>query len=122
MVWQFDAVDLRPVVRWLDELARGGREPSAVRIETRGSTSQVEVYLDTDDRRFHRAGYALRVRRAGAGTGRGAGAEATMKELDSIATDPPGERSRHGVSERLQSADPELLAEDDGPVAERVAL
>ena len=117
MVWQFDAVDLRPVVRWLDELAEGA-ESLAVRIETRGSTSQVEVYLDTDDRRFHRAGYALRVRRAG--RGKGAGAEATMKELDSFATDPPGERSRHGVSERLQSADPELLAEGDGPVAERV--
>ena len=117
VVWQFDAVDLRPVVRWLDELAEGA-ESLAVRINPTGSTSQVEVYLDTDDRRFHGAGYALRVRRAG--RGKGAGAEATMKELDSITTDPPGERSRHGVSERLQSADPGLLEESDGPVAVRV--
>jgi triphosphatase len=117
VVWQFDAVDLRPVVRWLDELAEGA-ESLAVRINPTGSTSQVEVYLDTDDRRFHGAGYALRVRRAG--RGKGARTEATMMELDSITTDPPGERSRHEVSERLQSADPELLAESDGPVAARV--
>ena len=107
----------RPVVRWLDELGEGAGS-LAVRINPTGSTSQVEVYLDTDDRRFQRAGYALRVRRAG--RGKGAGAEATMKELDSITTDPPGERSRHGVSERLQSADPGLLEESDGPVAVRV--
>ena len=117
MVWQFDAVDLRPVVRWLDELADEA-ESLAVRINPTGSTSQVEVYLDTDDRRFHRAGYALRVRRAG--RGKGAGAEATMKELDSIRTDPPGEPIGHEVSEPLQSADPELLADSDGPVAARV--
>jgi len=117
VVWQFDAVDLRPVVRWLDELAEGA-ESLTVRINPTGSTSQVDVYLDTDDRRFHRAGYALRVRRAG--RGKGAGAEATMKELDSITTDPPDKRGRYEVSERLQSADPELLAERDGPVAARV--
>ncbi len=117
MVWQFDAVDLRPVVRWLDEFADEA-ESLAVRINPTGSTSQVEVYLDTDDRRFHRAGYALRVRRAG--RGKGAGAEATMKELDSIRTDPPGEPIGHEVSEPLQSADPELLADSDGPVAARV--
>lgn len=117
MVWQFDAVDLRPVVRWLDELAEGA-ESLAVRINPVSSTSQVEVYLDTDDRRFDRAGYALTVRRTG--RGKSVGAEATMKELDSRRTDPPGERSRHEVSERLPSVDPELLAESDGPVAVRV--
>ena len=113
-MWEFDAVDLRPVIRWLDELGEGA-ESLAVRIKPTGSTSHVEVFLDTDDHRFERAGYALRVRRAG--RGKGAGADATMK---AIATDPPDERSRREVSERLQSADPELLAEGDGPVAARV--
>ena len=117
MVWQFDAVDLRPVIRWLDELAERA-ESLAVRTNPTGSTSHVEVYLDTDDRRFHRAGYALKVRRAG--RGKGAGAEATLTELESIATDPPRERSRHEVSEQLQSADSELLAKSDGPVGARV--
>jgi adenylate cyclase class IV len=114
VVWEFDAVDLRPVIRWLDELDEGA-ESLAVGVTPAGSTSHVDVYLDTDDRRFHRAGYALRVRRGG--RRKGAGAEATMK---AIATDSPDERSRREVSERLQSADPELLAEGDGPVAARV--
>lgn len=114
MVWEFDAVDLRPVIRWLDELDEGA-ESLAVRINPTGSTSHVEVYLDTDDRRFDGAGYALSVRRAG--RGKGAGAEVTMK---AIATDPPDERRSREVSERLQSADPELFAEGDGPVAARV--
>jgi CHAD domain-containing protein len=114
VVWEFDAVDLRPVIRWLDELDEGPESP-AVRINPAGGTSHVEVYLDTDDRRFHRAGYELRVRRAG--RGKGAGAEATLK---AIATEPPDKRSRREVYERFQAADPELLAEGDGPVAVRV--
>ena len=117
VVWQFDAVDLRPVVRWLDEFAEEA-ESLLVRINPRASASQVELYLDTDDRRFDRAGYSLTIRRAG--RGKAAGAEATMKELDSLTTDPPRERSRQEVSERLQSADPGLLGESDGPVAIRV--
>ena len=36
----------------------GGVEPA-----DSGSVNQVDVYLDTDDRRFQRSGYALRLRR-----------------------------------------------------------
>jgi triphosphatase len=117
--WQFDAVDLRPVRRWLADPARR-TEAGAVRVEPRGRASQVDIYLDTDDRRFHRAGYALRVRR----TGRAAagGAEVTLKEIDSTPTAARGLRNRREVSERLSEADPELLGGSNGPVGERVAV
>jgi hypothetical protein len=69
-LWEFDAVDLRPVLRWLDE----GAENLGVAISPTGSASHVDVYFDTDDRRFHRAGYArstgLRAARDQTGAGR----------------------------------------------------
>ena len=51
--WQFDAVDLRPVMRWLADPARQA-DAGAVRVDPGGSASQVDVYLDTDDHRFQR--------------------------------------------------------------------
>ena len=62
--WQFDAVDLRPVVRWLEEPS-GWRGAPHMRVVAVGAVSQVDLYLDTDDQRLHRAGYALRIRRVG---------------------------------------------------------
>jgi len=115
--WQFEAVDLRPVLRWLADPARRAGT-GTVKVEPRGGTSQVDIYLDTSDRRFHRAGYALRVRRKGRSTA--AGAEATLKEINSDTTAVPGLRSRREVSERLPQADPKLLEQSNGPVGERV--
>ena len=115
--WQFDVVDLRPVVRWLGELDDGTGD-GGVSVSPVGRTSQVDIYLDTEDRRFHRAGYMLRVRQAS--RAKAAGAEATLTELDSRATRQPGLRSRGEVSERLQEANPGLLAQSEGPVALRV--
>ncbi len=111
--WQFDALDLRPVVRWLDEHASSGAE--GLPIARAGTVNQVDIYLDTDDRSFHRAGYALRVRSA-ARHGNADG-EVTLKALDS-ATDGP--RVRREVSEQLERPDPELVGEAAGPVGERV--
>jgi triphosphatase len=112
--WQFDAVDLRPVVRWLEEqAASSGAE--TLPISSAGTVSHVDVYLDTDDRSFQRAGYALRVRTA-ASRGNTDG-EVTLKALDS-ATD--GLRMRREVSEHLERADAELLGEAGGPVGERI--
>lgn len=115
--WQFDAVDLRPVMRWLADPARQA-DAGAVRVDPGGSASQVDVYFDTSDRRFHRAGYALRVRRTGRSAA--AGAEATLKEIESSTTGERGLRSRREVSEQLPQADPELLGQSYGPVGERV--
>ena len=114
--WQFDAVDLRPVMRWLTEPA--DEKAGAVRIVRRGSATQVDVYVDTDDRRFDRAGYALRIRRTGRTTAEAA--EATLKQINSATTGEHGLRSRREVSELLEQADPELLRQSNGPVGERV--
>ena len=115
--WQFDAVDLRPVVRWLNE--RNEEAGNGVHtIKATGSTTQLDIYFDTEDRRFHRAGYALRVRRSG--RGKDARVEATLKELGAPATVDPSLRSRREVSEPLQEADLRALAESEGPVGSRV--
>ena len=116
--WQFDAVDLRPVMRWLAELP-GELEGSGVRVEPRGSTNQVDVYVDTADNRFRRAGYSVRVRRAS--RAKSAGAEATLKELESNSTSQAGLRSRREVSERLEEADHALLRQSEGPVGRRIS-
>jgi CHAD domain-containing protein len=115
--WQLDAVDLRPVTRWLAGFAQPAWN-GAVRIGAERRTSQVDVYLDTEDRRFHRAGYALRLRRTG--RARSGGAEATLKEFESAPSEDPEVRNRREVTERIEGADPALLLESEGPVGERV--
>jgi triphosphatase len=113
--WQFDAIDLRPVVRWLGEPGRLAEDRS-LRISPAGRTSQVDLYLDSEDRRFHRAGYVLRVRQTS--RSKAAGVEATLKELDSAGTREPGPRGRREVSEQLQRA--EQLSQSEGLVGRRV--
>ena len=61
--------------------------------------TQVDVYVETDDWRFQRAGYALRIR----SLGRRRGAEATLKALDPASAGAPGSRGRREVSERLEA-------------------
>ncbi len=116
--WQFDAVDLRPVLRWLGDPNEVVTRDCDVSIGSAGRTSQVEIYLDTEDRRFHRAGYTLRIRQAT--RAKAAGAEAILKELEPRATPRRGLRNRQEVSERLQDADPGLVAQSAGPVGLRV--
>jgi triphosphatase len=113
--WQFDAVDLRPVMRWLTERAEDAGE---MKIEPGLSSSQVDVYVDTEDRRFHRAGYALLVRTTGRAKAKFA--EARLKQIDAAPTGGGGLRSRREVSEPLEEGDPELLGLSNGPVGERV--
>ena len=112
--WQFDAVDLRPVIRWLEAPA-GWIDRVPVRVVPSGGASQVDRYLDTDDQHLHRAGYALRLRRAGRRTG----AEATLERLDA-ATNDPGVRPRREISERLDQPDPSGVIDSAGPVGMRV--
>ena len=109
--WQFDALDVRPVDRWLRNSVRE-MDPSVTAGETREIS---DTYLDTEDWRIYRAGYALRIRRT---KGKNK-AEATMKLLASE-NGAPGLRSRREVSEPLDSAEPEALADASGPVGERV--
>jgi len=86
-------------------------------ISAGGSANQVDLYLDTDDQRFRRAGYSLRIRRVN----RRRSGEATLKGLTSESSaSAPGIRIRPEISQPLESADVEVLAGSDGPVAERI--
>jgi CHAD domain-containing protein len=114
--WQFDTVDLRPVLRFLERPA-GWEDAGRVHVAPAGSDNHVDLYLDTRDRRFQRAGYALRIRRP---MRRGVrGFEATLKALDP--GDPrSGLRNRREVSEEIDDPDPASLALASGAVGERV--
>src|SRR4051794_12000659 len=110
--WQFDAVDLRPVERWLDDVAvHGNGVPVVARS---GVVTHADVYFDTDDRRFERAGYALSVRKVGR---RRTGAEATLKALASCSAGGLGRRRE--LTERLEQDGTPEPARAPGPVGER---
>src|SRR4029450_4822951 len=113
--WQFDALDLRPVLRWLDDHdGRSGAEE--FRVAPAGSANQAALYLDPDDQRFYRAGYSLRIRRVN----RRRYGEATLKALGSGTSEVPGLRDRREVAHHLGEIDVDALQRSDGPVGERV--
>ncbi len=112
--WQFDALDLRPVERWVESLTRRFSESPS--LGTLTAVAQpvrrlADQYLDTDDRRIGRAGFVLRTRR------RGRRLEATLK--DSRAPAAGGLRRRLEVTEPLPAEGINGLG-SSGPVGWRV--
>jgi len=105
--WQFEADDLAAVEEWLKHRPPG----KDLFIEPKASKDVRDTYLDTEDRRVHRAGYALRVRETDGAF------EATMKSLTSGNKD--GTRRRREISEPLKDA-AALLRKTTGPVSERL--
>ena len=76
------------------------------------STQQIfDTYLDTDDWRIHRAGFALRVR-SGCGP-----TEATLKSLHSASTEVADRRE---LTETLDGRGNETIRDSSGPVGSRV--
>jgi len=84
--WQLDALDLRPVERWLAGLPEQRTHgpfadrasdivPSTVTASARPAERLVDTYLDTADWRIGRAGFVLRVRH------RGGHGEVTLKGM-----------------------------------------
>ncbi|MHB8328551.1 MAG: CYTH domain-containing protein, partial [Acidimicrobiales bacterium] len=113
--WQFDALDLRPVERWLlavPGLAGPGSDgpPAAVTVTEGPARRLVDGYLDTPDWRIGRSGYVLRIRR------RAGVAEVTLK---STAPATGGLRRRLEVTEPLTDAGLGGLG-TDGPVGWRL--
>jgi CHAD domain-containing protein len=103
--WQFDAVHLAPVQRWLGQHAEG-----TIRVEPAGTRSLVDTYLDTSDLRIYRAQRSLRLRRIGRRT------EITLKtHAPAVA----GVRSREEITEHLPVPDVGALG-TDGEVGWRV--
>src|SRR5215207_526064 len=105
--WQFDASELEPVEGWLDQHNSGS---SGLFIAPESTIEITDTYYDTDDWRFYRAGYALRVRNTDGAV------EATMKSLT------PAEgslRRRREISEPLEDDRPSTLKQAAGAVGGR---
>jgi triphosphatase len=104
--WQFDAVHLAPVQRWLVRLEGG-----PVSLVPGRARTHADTYFDTADLRIHQAGRTLRIRR----TGRNA--EATLKARG---RQEDGLRQRAELTEALAVPDPTALIQSDGEVGRRV--
>jgi triphosphatase len=112
--WQFDALDLRPVERWLSTLPMltlEGDEHATITALARPPRRMIDSYLDTEDWRMARAGFVLRTRR------RGRHDEITLK--DTQAAQAGGLRQRLEITEDLPEAGVAALG-IDGPVGRRV--
>ena len=107
MEWQFACTEFGTVQRWLAEHGTVG----GLVIEPRSPLEIFDTYLDTEDWRIHRAGFALRIRAASGA------AEATLKSLRSNRREVADRRE---LSEMLQNAASDWSHESSGPVAVRV--
>jgi triphosphatase len=112
--WQFDALDLRPVERWLatlPTLAIETGDGGTITALARPPRRLVDSYRDTDDWRIVRAGFVVRTRR------RGRHDEITLK--DNRPAEGSGLRQRLEVTEVLPPSGLDGLG-DDGPVGRRL--
>jgi triphosphatase len=112
--WQFDALDLRPVERWLatlPTLAIETGDGGTITALAKPPRRLVDSYRDTDDWRIARAGFVVRTRR------RGRHDEVTLK--DNRPAEGSGLRLRLEVTEVLPPSGLDGLAED-GPVGRRL--
>jgi CHAD domain-containing protein len=123
--WQFDAVDVRPVERWLRARSGDGQpSPAAgppsgsrpagdagLQIVEAGTVTQVDTYADTPDWRVHRSGYSLRLRK------KRSVSEATLKSFGATFE---GLRRRREVTQNVSNGDLADLQRSEGPVGERI--
>ena len=105
--WQFDVGELEPVEGWLGQHSSGS---SGLVVAPESTVEITDTYYDTDDWRFYRAGYALRVRNTDGDV------EATMKSLAPVEDNI---RRRREISETLKDDKPATLKKARGPVGER---
>jgi CHAD domain-containing protein len=105
--WQLACTDLGSVRRWLSDHGT----IDGLTLEPRSTQQIFDTYLDTDDWRIHRAGFALRVRSESGTT------EATLKSLHSASAEVADRRE---LTETLNSSDSEAIRESIGPVGMRV--
>ena len=105
--WQLACTDLGSVRRWL---AEHGTIDGLV-LEPRSTLQIRDTYLDTDDWRIHRAGFALRIRSESGKS------EATLKSLHSASAEVADRRE---LSETLGNGGSESISQLIGPVGTRV--
>jgi triphosphatase len=105
--WQLASTDLGSVRRWLaDHGTIGG-----LVLEPRSTLQIFDTYLDTDDWRIHRAGFALRIRSESGKS------EATLKSLHSASAEVSDRRE---LNETLENSQSESIRLSIGPVGTRV--
>ena len=109
--WQLTAPDLGPVRRWLERHA----DLDDLSIEPLPTQQLHDTYLDTEDWRVFRAGFALRLREKS--ERRKGHVEATLKGLRSAREEVADRRE---ITERLSEGRPKALAQAVGPVGSRV--
>lgn len=107
MEWQLACTDLDSVRRWL---ADHGRIDGLV-VEPRSALQIFDTYMDTDDWRIHRAGFALRIRSASGKS------QATLKSLKSASAEVADRRE---LSETLENSESESVRQLIGPVGTRI--
>ena len=105
--WQLAAADLGIVRRWL---AEHGTVDGLV-LEPSSTLQIVDTYLDTEDWRIHRAGFALRVRSESGKS------EATLKSLHSAGAGPADRRE---LTEALDDSQGASIGQLSGRVGTRV--
>src|SRR5262245_58492105 len=105
--WQLAAPDLAQVRKWLSDHS----PVTGLTFEPRPTRTIRDTYLDSEDWRIRRAGFALRLREDTGPT------EATLKDLT---PETAGVRVRREFSEPLPRADLDALVAGDGPVSTRV--
>ncbi len=106
--WQFVALDVRPVARWLE-----GANIPGYRVTEAGTKEVTDTYYDTTDWRLQRAGFTCRVRE------KEDGAELTLKTM---ADAPGGLRERVERNEAITGHGVEAIAGADGDVSRAVKL
>jgi triphosphatase len=105
--WQLASRDLGSVRRWL---ADHGTIDGLV-LEPRSTLQIFDTYLDTNDWRIHRAGFALRIRSESGKL------EATLKSLHSASSEAADRRE---LSEPLENSESGAIRQSIGPVGMRV--
>ncbi len=105
--WQLASADLGPVRLWLAD----HRSIDGLVLEPRSTLQIFDTYLDTDDWRIHRAGFALRIRSESGKS------EATLKSLHSASAE---FADRRELSEMLDNSESESIRQSMGPVGTRV--
>src|ERR1700730_3867006 len=105
--WQLACTDLGSVRRWL---ADHGTIDGLV-LEPRSTQQIFDTYLDTDDWRIHRAGFALRIRSESGKS------EATLKSLHSASAEVADRRE---LTESIENSESESIRQSVGPVGTRV--
>jgi triphosphatase len=105
--WQLACADLGAVRRWLTDHGT----IDGLLVEPRSPLQIFDTYLDTDDWRIHRAGYALRIRSESGKS------EATLKSLHSASTEMADRRE---LTEEMQNPESESIRQSIGPVGTRV--